>query len=504
MYIVTAKEMYDIDHYAIKKLGMDGRLLMENAGRAVSQKLVELLDKTDFITVILGAGNNGGDGFVIARTLNQKNYLVTVVQVVPDEKIKGDSLYHKNLFMKTGGRLAVINDEVEIRKFIMESDIIIDAILGIGIKGKPRSPIAKVIAAINAGGKRVISVDIPSGLPADEGGHDDYAAVQADHTIVIGAPKQSAFLQHTAPFYGKWEAVSIGLPLQGFQNNAKACTWSVDSFQKSMPERTPYSHKGDHGRGLVIGGSSDMPGSVAMAVKAALRTGAGLITACVPESAKAAICSFCPEATYLAMEEIDPQNPKDIPLEHFDAAVLGMGIGRNSKTGSFVRHFVKRCAYPVIIDADGLYHMKSDLSVLRRRSYPTVITPHPGEMAMLLDISVKELLKRPFHFSREFAGTYNTYVVLKGKHTIITKPDGWHAVNTTGNQGLAKGGSGDVLAGIALAMIMQDQEILEGLANACFVHGKAADLLVTEKHSYHSLMATNVIDGISEVYRTIS
>ncbi|MFD1038368.1 NAD(P)H-hydrate dehydratase [Virgibacillus byunsanensis] len=501
VYIVTAKEMYDIDNYTMKKIGMDGKLLMENAGRAVSEKVERLIEKSDRICIFVGPGNNGGDGFVIARTLMNKRYDVTIVQVVPDEKITGDALYHKNVFVNYGGSILIAQQESEVHDVTVNSDVVIDAILGLGVKGDLREGLITAVEVINEVANRVISVDIPSGLPADEG-MEEFTSVQADFTIVIEAPKVSAFLQHTALYYGVWDTVSIGLPLIAFQRYAKRNVWGYEQFKDCMPRRDPYSHKGDHGKGLTIGGSATMPGSIVMTAKAALRAGAGLITIGTSEKVINRIASQCIEATYFPIHE--QNNHPSIPFEEFDAITIGMGMGRSGNAAALVAHVVEQTDCPLIIDADGLFHVKTDLAKLKVRKSPTIVTPHPGEMAMLLDISVKELLITPFYWSMKIAQTYNVYVVLKGKHTIITTPEGIQVVNKSGNAGLAKGGSGDVLAGILLALVMQQRSVFQALCNACFIHGKAADLLVEETHSDQDLMASDVIEGISKVYRTLS
>ncbi|MBY7142385.1 NAD(P)H-hydrate dehydratase [Virgibacillus sp. NKC19-3] len=508
MYIVTAKEMYDIDHYTMQEIGMDGKLLMENAGRAICERIEASLNKGNRITVLAGSGNNGGDGFVIARTLMNSRYEVHVVQVVSDEKITGDALYHKHLFLKCGGSLQTVTHEKDVNDMIVRSDIVVDAMIGIGIKGELRAPLNRIVSVLNHSNAYTVSVDIPSGLPADEEGGvpSAFTAVQADYTFVVGAPKMSAFLESTAPFYGEWERISIGFPEAAFQKYTNRIVWGQEETSQTMPDRKSYDHKGDHGRGLVIGGSTFMPGALAMTVKAALRAGSGLMTAATSKQVIQMIASENIESTYVALAESNGHLTNDTPVavDGYDAIALGIGMGRNKETSSLVHHTLHQAECPVVIDADGLYHTKLDLSILRAGSHPVIITPHPGEMAMLLDISVHELLSKPFQYASDFARVHNVYVVLKGKHTIISAPDGKQSVNTSGNPGLAKGGSGDVLTGIILAQIMQKQGIFQALCNACFIHGKSADLLVEDTHSYHDLMASDVIDGISNVYRRFS
>ncbi|GAB3798429.1 NAD(P)H-hydrate dehydratase [Virgibacillus kimchii] len=504
MFVVTAKEMYDIDHCTMEKIGLEGKILMENAGRAAAEKLKPMIQINDRIMVVIGPGNNGGDGFVIARTLMESAYNVKVVQAVPDEKITGDARYHKDVWLNFGGEVEFVLSQTELESVLRETDVVIDALLGIGVKGDLRKPLNGMVKVINEAEAKVFSIDIPSGLPAGEG-IKEFTAVKADVTFVIGAPKLSAFLQHTAPFYGERHVVSIGFPPFVMRKFTNRKHWRKRDVKASLPERKVFSHKGNHGRGLVVGGSAMMPGAITMTSKAALKSGAGLITAATVKSAFPAIHAHCPEVMCLPLAEEDGYitNESTVPLNDFDAVAIGIGMGRKEETGEVIAGVLKSTDGPLIIDADGLFHVKSHLSLLKERTSPTVITPHPKEMAVLLDITVQELLQQPFYYAAHFAKTYGVYVILKGKYTIISAPSGEQAVNDTGNQGLAKGGSGDVLTGIVLAMILQNQSIFEALCNACYIHGKAADVQTENKHTYYDLMATDVIEGIPDVYQLL-
>jgi len=493
--------MYEIDHYTMQELGMDGRILMENAGREISHKIRRIADKENKILVLIGPGNNGGDGFVIARNLLNAGYRVNVLQVVANEKISGDAFYHKQLFLNFGGKVSLEIDTIQ--ELVEQSDIVVDAILGIGVKGNLKEPLSKVVSIINQSDVCVVSVDIPSGLPADEGS-GDFTAIEADYTFLVGAVKQSAFLTETEAYYGKWETVSIGFPRRAFQEISCSRIWTEKEFRKTLPPRKKHAHKGNHGRGLIIGGSSRMPGSIGMTTKAALKAGAGLITAGTIDEVISIIAPTCPEAMYLPLAKKDGYVTRTsaLPLEDYNAIALGIGMGRRIETTELVHDIVQDAPCPIILDADGLYHMKRNISLLKERKATTILTPHPGEMAMLLNISVAELLAESFRYTRDFAREHDVFVLLKGKHTIITSPDGIQAVESSGNPGLAKGGSGDVLTGIVLAMIMQNQHTFEALCNACFIQGKSADLQVGESHSSYDLLASDVIAGISNVYRT--
>ncbi|MFD1453299.1 NAD(P)H-hydrate dehydratase [Oceanobacillus sojae] len=504
MYIVTAEEMYRVDRETIGTIGLDAKILMENAGREASREIEKRISKENKIVILIGSGNNGGDGFVIARVLLEAGYPVKTIQVAPDEKITGDVAYHKKIYRQFGGRVEQYQESVS-ETALKEADVIIDAMLGIGVRGELRGDILTAVRQVNEKNDYVISIDIPSGLPAEEGS-PVFQAVKADATIMIGAVKQSAVCQHTSSYFGEWIIADIGFPQSLFEKQTKRRLWTTSSFQESFPKREENSHKGDHGRGLIIGGSQFMPGSVLMTTRAALRTGAGLLTTASVKDVISMIAGNNPEAMYISTTEKNGYiaGIDNIDLSSFDAIAVGIGIGRREETGKEILPTLLRYKGPIVVDADGLYHLKSYLTDFGARQAPLILTPHPGELAALMDISVSDLLLEPFRYSADFAKKFNCYLVLKGKHTIITDPGGNQTVESSGNPGLAKGGSGDVLTGMILAMIMQSKSFFAGINNACFLHGKSADLLVQEKHSEQDLLAGDVIQGIPKAIRTFS
>lgn len=500
MKIVTAKEMYEIDRIAMEEKGLHGCILMETAGRAIAEKVKKHTSKSNKIIVLVGSGNNGGDGFVIARTLFNQDYLVEVIQLVANDKIKGDALYHKNVYEQYGGIVHLYS--IDSHTVIEMADVIIDAMLGIGVHGKVRYPFNEIITTVNNSHNLIVSVDIPSGIPA-ENDPEFETAVKANFTYVIEAPKLSAFVTGYAPYYGEWEVVSIGLPIDAFESVRERRTWDQSDVTATLPKRDRFAHKGSHGKGLIIGGSRLMPGSVTMTAKAALRSGTGLLTIGTEKDAIPSIASQCSEATFIDLSAEDGWlgAVNAIKASNYDAIAIGMGMGREKATSEFTKQILREAKVPVLVDADGLSHIKDDLSILKGRSYPTIVTPHPGEMAMLLNCSIADVVASPFKVAKAFAEKYHVYLVLKGTYTIVTDPSGNQWINTTGNQGLAKAGSGDCLSGIILAMIMQDQAISDALSNSCYIHGKSAELLVEDSHSTYDLIATDVIEGIPSVFR---
>ncbi|MGP4039902.1 NAD(P)H-hydrate dehydratase [Gracilibacillus sp. D59] len=503
MYIVTAEEMYEIDRYAIEKGGIEGKILMENAGSQVAQRIIQAYDTNRKMAIVVGSGNNGGDGFVIARYLAEYGYDVSVFQLVPDHKIKGDAAFHKKLWLNMSDKLTHVVDSNQLKRRLVDFDVVIDAILGIGVSGNIREPIRNMIDVINHLHIKIISVDIPSGLPANDGIEVDLA-IQADQTYIIEAPKETAFCEETSIYYGEWETVKIGIPTAAYAKNASKRNWSKANVQATFPKRSKYAHKGSNGKGLVIGGQLTMPGAIVLAARAALRSGAGLITVATIKENLPIVSTSCIEATYHLLPNLtDRLTDGDLEaFEKINAIAVGMGIGREES--QLLSDLIENLDKPLLIDADSLYQLKPLLETLKQHEAPIVITPHYGEMAMLTDTTIPEVKRSPFSISRQFAVKHQVYVVLKGKHTVITAPNGKQIVSNQGNAGLAKGGTGDVLSGILLTMIMQHEELLSALANGCYLHGKSADYLVDDNHTEIDLLATDVIEGLSQVFRTLS
>jgi len=499
MYVVTAEEMYLVDDYTINQIGISEDSLMENAGQAVANILRNTIKHGKQVAVLAGTGNNGGDGFVIARALQSYGHQVELWLIPPKEKLVGAAKKAMQIYENSGYKINYIHDDIcKLLRRLREYDYIIDALLGIGMKGKIRSPYREIIDELNLLDTFIYSVDIPSGVPANGGEMD--AAIKANVTITLQAPKLSAFIFPFAEYYGELMVADIGVPPIVFE---KCAPNRAVSNVPVLPARKLNSHKGIYGKGLVIGGSSRLTGAVVMTAKAALRSGAGLITMAVPDSIHPICASHFLEAMYLPCTSKDGYLIGTIPYHDLDvdAIAIGPGLGRTDSTKQVVKDALERNV-PIIIDADGLYQIDKEL--LKMRTSPTIITPHPGEMASLLGISIKKVEENRFELSKRFALEYGVFIVLKGPYTIVTTPSGEQFVNTTGNPALAKGGSGDVLTGIILALTMQSSDIKVGICNAVYIHGKSADLLIEKDHTNHDVLATDVIEAIPLALREIT
>ncbi|WP_026679170.1 bifunctional ADP-dependent NAD(P)H-hydrate dehydratase/NAD(P)H-hydrate epimerase [Fictibacillus gelatini] len=506
MQIVTKDEMYAIDRFTMERIGMAEEMLMENAGQAVSRKLMDQVSKNEKIAVLIGTGNNGGDGFVIARALKSHGYDVDSWLIPPKEKIRGAAQTAMAIYENAGYLLRNYTEEghAVLAEEIGSYTVIIDALLGIGVQGKLRPPYKEIITLVNKADAEIISVDLPSGVPADGGPVDE--AVQADWTLTLQCPKMGAFTFPARTYYGKMEVVDIGIPPLAVQHlGSQRAIWEEHNVIATLPKRTQNSHKGSYGKGLVIGGSRNMTGAPLMTAKAALRSGAGLLTVAVPETVYPMIASQMAEAMYWPSPDENGHFKGELKgdLTAFTAVAAGPGMGREKGARSIIET-VLSLQVPVVIDADGLYHLSSLKERLNERTSPTILTPHSGEMARLIGCSADDVEKNRFGIARDFAVEYGVYVVLKGPYTIVTTPEGSQFVNTTGNAALAKGGSGDVLTGIILSFMMQGEDIQSAVSNAVYVHGKTADVLLQEGHSLLDVIATDVIESLPPVLHYFS
>ncbi|SFG97683.1 NAD(P)H-hydrate dehydratase [Sporolactobacillus nakayamae] len=493
MHVVSREEMRNIDQYTIAHIGLGGPVLMENAGRAVYAALEPDLKAGEQVTVVIGKGNNGGDGFVIARLLLDSEVCVSTWLVADPGKITGDAAYHMKAYLASGGKIMQVKDDQEgFRRQLEQAELIVDALLGTGVHGAPYPEYSAVISQINQSKAQVVSIDIPSGIPAS-GESFTHPAVIADRTLTLECPKLAQFVEHAARCFGTVHVLPIGIPRLAYRKaGVRREVRTRADVVRTLPVRDPFSHKGSHGKGLLIAGAAEMPGAAFFSAKAALRSGIGLLKVSVPDSIKPIIAGRLPETMFLSRDTIS--------LEGLTGVAIGPGLGREHHVGLLVRRIVEESgAMPCVIDADGLFHLKNHLDLLRRRNVPAVLSPHSGEMAALMGMSVKDIESDRFTIAKMFAEKYHVYLVLKGKYTLVTAPDGRQVVNSTGNAALAKGGSGDVLTGILLAFLLQHKQMMDAACNAVYLHGAVADDLVGHTHSLLDVLATDVIDAIPPV-----
>lgn len=481
--VATAEQMREFDRRAAEEFGVPSLDLMENAGRYVFEAVRDMLGsvKGKRVTVIAGRGNNGGDGFVAARYLCDAGADVAVYLIGNPADIKGDAKTNLDALTKVNLHVEPIQSAADIQNSLACSDAIVDAIFGTGLKGEIEGLPADVINAINASGRPVVAVDIPSGLDANTGliwG----VCVKADCTVTFALPKLGLLMYPGASYVGKLVVVDIGIPPQLYEEvNIELPDEKYIAVR--LPKRPSDAHKGTFGTAVVIAGSVGLTGAAAMAAEAALRSGAGLSILGIPVSLQELMAAKLTEVMTRGLPETESRSfsaktlkPALELCEKATAVVLGCGIGTHPETIEFVRGLIKSIRKPMIIDADGLNCLACDTSILEGNHGEIIITPHPGEMSRLLGTTTEEIQSNRLDAARKTASRFNCITVLKGARTLIAEPSGRVFINPTGNVGMATGGTGDVLAGTIGGLLAQGLSTLDAAVCGTFIHGKAGDI----------------------------
>jgi hydroxyethylthiazole kinase-like uncharacterized protein yjeF len=514
MKILTASEMREVDRITTDQFGIPSTTLMENAGSAVARFVISEYPSHNRITILCGKGNNGGDGFVAARHLAEAGRAVTVVLLGDPAGLKGDAeamfaqLLSPPFLLMEEANL----DDVPVLDVFEATDLFLDAIVGTGFQPPLRGVAAALAKRINRLEAPVVAIDLPSGWDADSRQPDSPGAFRADAVVTFTSPKLAHLFGNMTR--GGIVVAPIGSPDEAIQSTT-GLTWAGESATVSHQPRVPDSNKGMYGHVLVVAGARGTGGAAAMASLAALRAGAGLVTAAVPASILPTVAQATLELMTVPMLEgengevssanLDPQRLKSL-VERATVLAVGPGLGQHPDTEKFVLELVRQTKQPLVLDADALNMLAKTPSRIDGHNRPLVITPHPGEMARLIAGTVKDVQADREGIARKFATTHNVTVVLKGWRTLIAHPDGAIAVNTTGNPGMAKGGSGDILTGIVAAMLAQyardlsPESIARAVEAAVYLHGLAADLAVLEQDE-HTLLATDTISHLCNAFR---
>lgn len=498
MKACSVEEIRKIDKMAEELGGIPSIILMENAGIACVNKLLELKRDLGRVAVFCGKGNNAGDGFVIARHLVNKGIDVSVFLVLGNEFSK-DALINYEILSKMGVEILEVNETDDLKYKIMSYDAIVDAVFGTGIHGEISGVAEEVIRTINSYKKFVLSVDIPSGVNGDDG-QVLGIAVKADVTVTFLAYKTGMFLFPGADFMGEIFVDDISIP-QYIKEYLPIDVIDEKMAWDIMPKRYDNSHKGNYGKVFIVGGSRGFTGAPAMAAEASLKCGAGLITVGIPESLNDILEIKLTEPMTYPLKENDGVVSVDaIPqilekMKECDALVFGPGIGRKPEITEILRLVLQNSKVPVIIDADGLFALSKDLDMLSKCSCNLIFTPHEAEFSRLTGYSLEEISKNRLNLSKEFASEYGVTLVLKGPKTIVTAPDKKQYINITGNNGMATGGSGDVLAGMIGALVARGMAEPEAAALAVYYHGLSADK-AAEKTGKNSLTPTDIISSL--------
>ena len=503
-YILNSKQMFAAESAAVSREGSFPDL-MERAGCGCAAEILKRVGSNARVCVLVGTGKNGGDGYVIARELHRAGCGVDVLQLYGAPRAQ-DAVTNCKRAKKLGIRMVEYTGPNDAEKMLSAADAVVDAVFGTGFHGEADDTLREIAEMIAQKEKKVFAVDVPSGAEADTAAVNG-AVLRADVTIAIAAKKPIHILKPNCAVCGKTIMIDIGILPEELECAAETPTtvWGDDDIKAALPARPAVSNKGTFGHALCVCGSRRMTGACVLSVKGALRVGAGLVTAAFPEVAYPAIAPqlteplLCPlpansegTATGDAMRLLRPL------MRKATAILIGCGLGLNADTLALTRTVLLEAACPVILDADGINALAPHIDELKRVRAPLVLTPHPGEMQRMTGQPIAKILEDPKAAAMKLAADLGCIVLLKGANTVIT--DGARAViNCTGNSGLARGGSGDLLAGMLAGLCAQGTAPFEAACAAAYLHGKAADL-TAEETSARGMLPSDVLNMLPRLF----
>jgi hydroxyethylthiazole kinase-like uncharacterized protein yjeF len=524
--VLTAAQMREADRLTTERYGIPGKELMENAGTAIAEFLREKFPDiaSRKILVLCGKGNNGGDGMVVARLLKDFGATAVVYLFANPGSVEGDAAANLKRWQQSLGELYVVTSEAEwesARAALAEAGLIVDALLGTGLRGPVEGLLGKVIEDLNAarakrrGKTVVVAVDMPSGLASDS---QDFGGpvVAADFTVTLTAPKVGQLVLPHSSCCGVLVVKDIGTPPELLESDSHLkIHWIEPAEFRALPlVRDPIANKGTYGHALIVAGSLGKSGAAILSARGALRSGAGLVTVATPQDVLPIVAGSMPEmmTAPLASTEAGTASLRNLDYGKFaeilrgkSVLAIGPGLSMQNETQQFIRLVVGQTELAIILDADGLnaYDGVAD-SLNERHAAAMVLTPHPGEMARLLGITVKEVQARRLDVALEAAGRWRAHVILKGFHTILATPSGYAYINTTGNPGMATGGTGDVLTGILAGLTAQFgvEDWARVLSFGVYLHGLAGDIAAS-RVGEAPLIASDLIDAIPEAYARV-
>jgi NAD(P)H-hydrate epimerase len=520
MKILTAAEMKEVDRLTVERHAVPSLSLMENAGKSVAKFIKQQFSRLGRrrIVILCGKGNNGGDGFVVARQLLEMGIRPSVYLFAEPPEVRGDAATNLKRWQDAARELNIIRNAAEWqpgKAALAAADIIVDALLGTGVRGPVEGLLREVIDDVNQRrpDSAVVSVDIPSGISADTG-ELQVTAVRANHTVTFTAPKVGFFLETAFLQVGQLLVRDIGSPPELIEQiGQRKLRWLEprELAQFAIP-RQAAGHKGDYGHALIVAGSVGKSGAAVLASWAALRVGAGLVTAATPEPVLPIVAAHTPEIMTepLAATDTGSISLRALGYERFDkllegkrSLAIGPGLSTHAETQQFVRAVIaKRPPVPIILDADGLNAFDGHASELSGASRGIALTPHPGEMARLIGSTTRDVQSRRLAVALKSAADWDAYVILKGQQTIVAAPDGRAWINSTGNPGMATGGTGDVLTGMLAGLTAQHgvKDWQATLGFGVYLHGLAGDLAASDL-GQAPLMATDLIRAIPDAFQ---
>jgi ADP-dependent NAD(P)H-hydrate dehydratase / NAD(P)H-hydrate epimerase len=496
MYILSSQQIRDLDRFTIEHEPIIAIDLMERAAKALFAELVAT-EQHRHVTIICGMGNNGGDGLALARMLRGvQGCTVSVVIVQHTATPSNEFVINLDRLKEAGIDFKEIAAASELPEVPADS-LVVDALLGTGTSRPLTGLLAEVVGHINALPNRVVSIDIPTGLFSDGNGQDDsIAIVRADRTLTFHCPKLAFMFAENAPFVGDFTVLDIGLLERKSGLGGEMVAVTEELASGILRPRARFSHKGIYGHALLLAGRYGSMGAAVLAAKAAMRSGAGLLTAHVPTEGVTVMQTAVPEA--MCSIDLHPHLISEMPkIERFSAIGAGPGLGQDTDTANMLKMLIQEAKVPLVLDADALNILSENPTWLRFLPKGTVLTPHPKEFDRLAGKS--ESGRERWQLQRDFAKRYNCVVVLKGAFTSVCNPAGQTFFNLTGNPGMATAGSGDVLTGIILGLLSQGYGPSEAAVLGVHVHGLSGDL-VAEHSGMDAMMAGDIVDGLGAAF----
>ncbi|MCE9616644.1 MAG: NAD(P)H-hydrate dehydratase [Lentisphaerae bacterium] len=520
MKVVSAEQMRQLDALASADYGVPGEELMERAGRGVALMVDDLARLAGFsnapVRLVAGRGNNGGDVFVAARHLHDMGYRLDVWLAGERRRVSGHAAKHLELMRTAGINVEEVPTPQDWEELTATYEggqgVVVDGVLGTGLRGPARGLAAGAIQFVNMLGESgpVVAVDIPSGLDADTGAAEA-DTVRADLTVTMGLPKRGLVAPQAVEYVGSAEVIDIGIPdeVVAKLDSDLDLTTAMDA-RDWLPRRPRASHKGDYGHALVVAGAAGYAGAAILAARAAIRSGVGLVTVLVPEGIAGVVASAVPEAMVHAVRQSASGSPAGDALTHwgrrlqeFDAVLVGPGITACEDSRGLVTDLLKTCRGALVLDADALNVLGTDVARVRESGAHVVVTPHPGEMARLLGVNAAAVQADRFATARRAAEALGAVVVLKGAGTLVAAKGQPLSVNLTGNPGMACGGMGDVLAGLLTGLLAQRIPPFAAARLAAYLHGRAGDR-VAWTTSQAGMTAGDVVDAIAHGFSDLT
>jgi hydroxyethylthiazole kinase-like uncharacterized protein yjeF len=499
MKVLNREQIREADAYTIENEPIKSIDLMERASERFTKMFRSLFKNNKAVYVFCGVGNNGGDGLVVSRLLAQKKYLVTTVVVHYSEKQSKDfTLNYDRLKSVENIEILNISSEKDFPE-IKENAVVIDALWGTGLTRPIGGFAREIIMKINKANAARVALDIPSGMFCDEKNEDD-AIVKADYTFSFQCPKYSFFMPENYQYVGEWKVIDIGLDQSFIESlNVKENYFRIPEAKNIKKVRSKFDHKGNFGHALIIAGSKGKIGAAVLGAKACLKTGAGLVSAYVPECGYSIMQSSIPEVMVLTdvNQEIISNSPE---LNAYNTIGIGPGLGMHPKTQKAFEEIITGFKFPVVVDADGINIISQNKELLEKLPEESILTPHIGEFDRLVGKSSDHYHR--LSKARKLAKEFRINIVLKGAFTAVCLSDGNLFFNSTGNPGMATAGSGDVLTGVITSLLAQGYQPMKAALLGVFIHGMAGDKALKD-NTYETLIASDIISCLNQVFKKL-